>query len=42
MFEQFLERESYTGTEKLKGISVDRVSYIQIETEAIRDFNDKQ
>ena len=27
---------------KLKRISYDVVSYIQIETEAIRDFNDKQ
>lgn len=27
---------------KLKKIPVDLVSYIQIETEAIRDFNDKQ
>lgn len=27
---------------KLKRIPVDLVSYIQIETEAIRDFNDKQ
>lgn len=27
---------------KLKRISYDTVSYIQIETEAIRDFNDKQ
>ena len=27
---------------KLKKIPVDLVSYIQIETEAIKDFNDKQ
>lgn len=27
---------------KLERISYDTVSYIQIETEAIRDFNDKQ
>ncbi|MBQ6888541.1 MAG: hypothetical protein IJN54_13625 [Lachnospiraceae bacterium] len=27
---------------KLKKISYDLVSYIQIETEAIKDFNDKQ
>lgn len=27
---------------KLKKIPADLVSYIQIETEAIRDFNDKQ
>ena len=27
---------------KLKKIPIDLVSYIQIETEAIRDFNDKQ
>lgn len=27
---------------KLKKIPIDLVSYIQIETEAIKDFNDKQ
>ena len=30
------------GTKKLKRIPYDLVSYIQIETEAIKDYNDKQ
>lgn len=30
------------GKKKLKRIPADLVSYIQIETEAIRDYNDKQ
>ena len=32
----------FNKPKKLKRISYDVVSYIQIETEAIRDFNDKQ
>lgn len=32
----------FNKPKKLKRISYDTVSYIQIETEAIRDFNDKQ
>ena len=39
----FREEETVFGKpKKLKRISYDTVSYIQIETEAIRDFNDKQ
>ncbi len=30
------------GPQKLPKIPYDLVSYIQIETEAIRDYNDKQ
>ena len=32
----------FKNPKKLKKISYDTVSYIQIETEAINDFNDKQ
>ena len=32
----------FKKAKKLKKIPADLVSYIQIETEAIRDFNDKQ
>lgn len=32
----------FNRPKKLERISYDTVSYIQIETEAIRDFNDKQ
>lgn len=32
----------FNKPKKLKRISYDTVSYIQIETEAIRDYNDKQ
>lgn len=39
----FREEETvFNKPKKLKRISYDTVSYIQIETEAIRDFNDKQ
>lgn len=36
------EKEVFNKPKKLKRISYDTVSYIQIETEAIRDYNDKQ
>ena len=32
----------FNRPKKLKRISYDTVAYIQIETEAIRDYNDKQ
>ncbi len=32
----------FSKPKKLKRISYDTVAYIQIETEAIRDYNDKQ
>ena len=38
----FLGGVSIPKAKKLKKIPYDLVSYIQIETEAIRDFNDKQ